>query len=536
LLRIVIERALRIAAGERKSVSSCMTDARLPASRRSKAGGGPSPAADSRSRAADVLLDKQRLLSEAQRIARIGSWRQDRSGRIVWSDEMYRIHGVAPQAFKPSADSLPALIHPDDRAAIREQIAAAFAGGMVAEFEFRVLRPDGSERYIVARTEGASDPKGHIGHLTGTFQDITERRHAEAAVREAAARYRQLFEANPHPMWIYDPATLRFLAVNDAAVGQYGYPRDEFLGMTLNDLQAPEEVPPLPELARQVDAGDGGSLWRHRFKDGRLIDMEIIAQTIDFEGRPARVVLAHDVTERRRAAQDVLDSREALRALVQRLQSTQQEERARVAREVHDELGQLLTGLKMDLRWLERRLGEPGLPPALNALLDRTVAASALTDQTIAAVQNLAAELRPGALDHLGLADALAQRTREFRQRSGVACTLKAAEPLPALPTDLANQLFYICQEALTNVARHAQATQVQVRLGLRDGGVRLEVEDNGVGIEPGVVTARRSLGLLGMRERALHCGGTVSIEAASPRGTVVVAQVPLPLPLAVTA
>jgi PAS domain S-box-containing protein len=510
-----------------------MATARPLASRRSKAGARPSPAADSRALAADDLLDKQRLLSEAQRIARIGSWRQDRSGRIVWSDEMYRIHGVTPQAFIPSADRLPALIHPDDRAATSEQIAAAFAGGVAAEFEFRVLRPDGSERYIVARTEGSADAEGQVDHLTGTFQDVTERRQAEAALREAAARYRQLFEANPHPMWIYDPATLRFLAVNDAAVGQYGYPRDEFLGMTLNDLQAPEEVPPLPELARQVDAQDQGSLWRHRFKDGRLIDMEIIAQTIDFEGRPARVVLAHDVTERRRAAQDVLDSQAALRALVQRLQSTQQEERARVAREVHDELGQLLTGLKMDLRWLERRLCEPGLPPALNALLDRTVAASALTDQTIAAVQNLAAGLRPVALEHLGLADALAQRTREFRQHSGVPCTLDVAEPLPALPTDVANELFYICQEALTNVARHAQATQVQVRLGEHDGGVRLEIEDNGVGVEAALAVARRSLGLLGMRERALHCRGTVRIEAASPHGTVVVVQVPLPLPVA---
>lgn len=506
-----------------------MAHAGIPPSRPSKTGRNSSAARDARSLAADVLLDKQRLLVEAQRIAHIGSWRQDRSGRIVWSDEMYRIHGVAPHEFTPSADSLPALIHPDDRTAILGQIAAAFAGGVVAEFEFRVLRPDGSERYIVARTEGASDPEGEVSYLTGTFQDITGRRQAEAAVREAATRYRQLFEANPHPMWIYDPATLRFLAVNDAAVGRYGFPRNEFLGMTLNDLRAPEDVPPLPEVARQVEDEDRGSLWRHRLKDGRLIDMEIIAQTIDFEGRPARVVLAHDVTERRRAAQDVLDSREALRALVQRLQSAQGEERARMARKIHDELGQLLTGLKMDLRWLERRLSEPFLPPALHGLLDRTVAASALTDQTIATVQKLAAELRPGALDHLGLAAALAQRARQFRQRSGVACTLDVAEPLPALPPAVADELFYICQEALTNVARHAQATQVQVRLGPRDGGVRLEVEDNGVGIDPAVATAQRSLGLLGMRERARHCGGAVRIEAASPCGTLLVVQVPLP-------
>ena len=102
---------------------------------------------------------------------------------------MYRIHGVAPHEFRPSADSLPALIDPDDRTAIREQIAAAFAGGVVAEFEFRVVRPDGEVRHIIARTEGAADPAGQIGHLTGTFQDVTERRQAEVALWPSTCRW-----------------------------------------------------------------------------------------------------------------------------------------------------------------------------------------------------------------------------------------------------------------------------------------------------------------------------------------------------------
>lgn len=484
--------------------------------------------ADARLQAADALLDKQQLLSEAQRIAQIGSWWQDRSGRLVWSEEMYRIHGVVPNQFAPSADTLPTLIHPDDRAAVRDLLAAAFAGGAVAEFEFRVLRPDGSERWVVARTEGATDPEGKVGHLTGTFQDITERREAEAAVREAAARYRQLFDGNPHPMWIYDPATLRFLAVNDAAVGHYGYRREEFLGMTLNDLSAPEALPSLAEVKRKEQDPHPSALWQHRLRDGRLIDMEIIAQTIDFEGRPARVVLAHDVTERRRIAQDVLDSRAALRALAQRLRSAQEDERARISRHVHDELGQLLTGLKLDLRWVEQQLSEPDLPVAIHALLDRAVAASELADQAIAAVQRLAGELRPGSLDHLGLAGALAQRALQFERASGVGCSLDLHEPLPPMPQTVSDDLFYICQEALTNVARHAQATQVRIHLRSEGGGVRMEIEDNGRGIDPAVVTAWRSLGLLGMRERVLSCGGTLQIEAASPHGTLVVAQLPL--------
>jgi len=506
-----------------------MSNATAPRRSRTKAAPTPTPAAAARLRAADVLLDKQRLLSEAQRIAQVGSWRLDRNGHIVWSDEMYRIHGVTPQRFAPSSDSVRALIHPDDRALVGGQIDAAFAGGAVADFEFRVLRPDGSQRHVLACTEAAIDPSGRVAHLTGTFQDITQRREAEAAVREAAARYRQLFETNPHPMWIYDPETLRFLAVNDAAVGRYGYPRDEFLGMTLNDLHVSESVPSLSAVVKASDAQQAGAAWRHRLKDGRLIDMEIIAQTIDFEGRPARVVLAHDVTERRRAAQDVLDSREALRALVQRLHSAQEEERARVARHVHDELGQLLTGLKLDLRWLERRLSEPGLPVALYGLLDHAVGASGAVEEVLAAVQRLAAELRPGALDHLGLTAALTQQVRRFQQRNAMPCTLAIGDAVPKLPSKVADELFYICQEALTNVTRHAQATRVQVRLAVHDGHLRLEVEDDGIGIDPEAASSQRSLGLLGMRERALQCGGSVVLNAATPHGTVVVADVPVP-------
>ena len=126
-------------------------------------------------------------------------------------------------------------------------------------------------------------------------------------------------------MGIYDPATLRFLGVNDVAVGHCGYPRDEFPGMRLTNLYAPGGLPPLAEAAHQVDDEDQGSLWRRRLEVGRLIDLEIVAQTIDFAGRPARVVLAHDVTERRRAARNLPDSRQALCSLVQRLQSAQDE-------------------------------------------------------------------------------------------------------------------------------------------------------------------------------------------------------------------
>ena len=137
-----------------------MPDASLPVIRRSKTARRAAQATSTRLRAADVLLDKQLLLVEAQRIAQVGSWRQHRDGRIVWSDEMYRILGIAPEKFTPSPESVSALIHSGDRTAMQSRVAAAFAGQAVDEVEFRVMRPDGSERHVIARAEAARSATG----------------------------------------------------------------------------------------------------------------------------------------------------------------------------------------------------------------------------------------------------------------------------------------------------------------------------------------------------------------------------------------
>jgi signal transduction histidine kinase len=240
-------------------------------------------------------------------------------------------------------------------------------------------------------------------------------------------------------------------------------------------------------------------------------------------------IFFHDISERKRADAALQTTEAQLHELLAQLQRAQEAERIRISRQIHDELGQLLTGLKMDLRWLERKLCEPGVPAAFNALLDRTVAASELNDQTIATVQRIAAELRPAALDQLGLSAALTQAARRFQARSGVPCAIDVPSAEPVLPPTVAGELFYICQEALTNVTRHAQATEVAIELRTRDGEVVLEVRDNGVGIDPAKINGRHSLGLLGMRERALQCRGALQVQAIVPRGTCVTVRVPVP-------
>jgi len=229
----------------------------------------------------------------------------------------------------------------------------------------------------------------------------------------------------------------------------------------------------------------------------------------------------------RRAEEQLRESHEQLRALSVYLQSVREEERTRIAREVHDELGQALTGCKLDLSWIAGRL-----PRDQKELVEKTRALSAHIDSTIQMVRRIATELRPGILDHLGLAAALEWQANEFQTRTGIQCDVHSSLNEPELSPDLNTTFFRIFQETLTNVIRHAGATRVAVELREQDGSVVLEVRDNGRGISRAEITNTKSMGLLGMRERAALLGGEFKIgRVARSEGTRVTVSIPLQCP-----
>jgi signal transduction histidine kinase len=234
-----------------------------------------------------------------------------------------------------------------------------------------------------------------------------------------------------------------------------------------------------------------------------------------------------DVTERMRAEEGVRESRKELRALTARLQSIREEEQTRIARDLHDELGQILTALKMGLRSLEATVGTID-PHNVNGVLDRVVAASEMVDQTLATIRRIATELRPGSLDRLGLVPALRQEVRHFEARTGIRCETSLPDQSPPLRPEVATALYRICQEAMTNVHRHATASRVSVRLQIDSISITLQVEDDGRGFEPIVAGNPQALGLLGMVERAEALEGHVDFRRAEGHGTVVTASIPL--------
>lgn len=234
---------------------------------------------------------------------------------------------------------------------------------------------------------------------------------------------------------------------------------------------------------------------------------------------------AEERAQHKRSEEQLRESHAQLRALSVYLQSVREEERTRIAREVHDELGQALTSCKLDLSWIAGRL-----PPALKPLLEKTRALTSHIDSTIQTVRRISTELRPGVLDHLGLVAALEWQANEFQNRTGIRCDVRARARESLLDQNLSTTFFRIFQETLTNVIRHAGATHVTVDLKETDGRVTLEVRDNGRGIARSDISNTRSMGLVGMRERAALLGGLFKIGSI-PRGRGTYVSVSIPLP-----
>lgn len=230
-----------------------------------------------------------------------------------------------------------------------------------------------------------------------------------------------------------------------------------------------------------------------------------------------------DRRERQRAEDKLRRSLDQLRALTNYLQYVREEERTRIAREVHDELGQALTGLKLDMSWLATRLAKNAKP--VQEKVKRMVAH---IDTTIQTVRRIATELRPGILDSLGLVAAIEWQANEFHSRTGIPCHVTSNVPDTPWDQDFTTVIFRIFQETLTNIIRHAKATQVDVRLSQEDGTVYLVVHDNGRGISEDEIANTKSLGLVGMRERAMLIGGDVAIQGAPGAGTTVTLRAPV--------
>lgn len=382
-----------------------------------------------------------------------------------------------------------------------------------------------AQGYFLAKPE--SSPAGASPDFRAWFSSRSHRR-AEQALRATEKRYRLLFERNLAGVYRTTPDG-RILDCNDSFARILGFcSREEVLSSgAIHPYFRLADREPSPDWPEKGSSGGGFETCLRR-KDGSPVWVLQTVNLMEGEGDAPFVLegIVMDITERKLAEEQLRISRQQLRALSVHLQLAREEERRRIAREIHDELGQALTALKMDLAWLRGQLAE-----GEGNLVIKTKAMSELVYTTIQTVRRISTELRPAILD-LGLAAAIEWQAHEFQARAGVKPVLKLMEKEIRLDAERSTGLFRILQEALTNVVRHAAATQVQIQLQEQAGSLMLEVRDNGKGITASQISSSQSLGLTGMRERVLAWGGKVRIEGILGRGTVVSVTIPLEEPV----
>ena len=451
-------------------------------------------------------------LEEAQRIGRVGHWVLDiETDELIWSEEIYRIFGIAPEAMEHSFEGFMSFVHPEDREEMRRVQTEALREGEPLDHVHRIVTQDGEVRWVHERGERISDGQGE--RLVGTVHDITDRKRTEEELRRARDELQTILEHLPAAVLRVDPE-LRYRYVNATWSRYTGVPREEAVGLTgeevgLGRAEGRGPVEDAMQDAFRTGRSQGATVQLPTTLGDRWFETRLLPETSGEGEVESVLVICNDVTERRRAERERLDFYAAV-------ENARESERARVAREIHDDLGQLLTGLRMDLSQLRTRVVSD------EKALRRVQQMDELLVETIHTVRRVATELRPAVLDELGLGAALQWLCERFNDRSDTPCRLEMGEREPDLEARDLVHVFRIAQEALTNCYRHAAAAEVRVVLRNGPSEDVLEISDDGVGMRQSEPDEPRGLGMSHMKERARIVGAELTIESEPGEGTTV--------------
>jgi PAS domain S-box-containing protein len=384
------------------------------------------------------------------------------------------------------------------------------------------------------------DADGNCIGFVGVIRDITEQRKAEEDLRLSSQKWRTTFDAISDSISLLD-SDGKILQCNKATSKFFGKPLKEIIGGTCLELMkgAAEPIEGYPVASvKEIHRKESvvlpmGDKWVRITVDpvitddsGALIGLVHVISDITEQKKTEEELKGHhkyiDALVEKRTA-ELKESKRLLRNLANHLQTVREEERMTVAREIHDELGQTLTALKFDIAWLAQHS-----PQEFEELYQKKNEILENIDRAIQTVRKISTELRPRLLDDFGIVAAIEWQVEEFRKRMGIKCTVSIEPEDISLDKERSISVFRILQESLTNVARHANATEVAVRLEKRDSKVVMTVKDNGRGMSKDYQSDSGSFGLIGMKERALSLGGELKIESYKDKGTTIAISVPL--------
>ena len=457
---------------------------------------------------------------------------KDLAGRYLQANRQFEI--ISHLSHENLVGKTDEEVFPPEQAAVfRGNDRKVLETGAPMRFEESALHDDGLHTSIVVKFP-LRNAQNRCYALCGIATDITDRKRAEEARQQLAKDRLLLLESTGEGIYGIDRQG-RCTFINSAAARMLGSLPEALLGQDMHERihhSFPDSTTyprATCRIQKTLEGGKGCKVddevyWR---KDGTAFPVEYSSFPIIEDNQIiGAVVVFLDITERKRAEQQLTLSHDQLRKLTARLESVREEERILIAREIHDELGQALTGVKLELCLLHDQIAE--VSPMMRKKLESI---STLVDGTIQSVQRIATELRPVVLDQLGLIPAIEWQAHEFQARTGIQCTLDVYLRAVTLSHAGSTAMFRIFQEILTNVARHAQASVVHITLQEQAGSLVLDVRDNGRGVTDAELADPHSLGLVGMRERALLLGGETIFTGSPGTGTAVRVRIPLDQP-----
>ncbi len=496
-----------------------------------------------RRQALEDLRESNTQRDLALRSANMGVWHWDiKQNRRHFDNQVCHLLGIVPESFTGTEEEFFRIVHAGDREKVMAALNKTLEQDVLYESEYHVTWPDKSIHYILSRGKLMRDEGGQPVKISGICWDITEQRRAEEALRESEERYRSIV-TNLQDGYIRADKRGVVTMVSPSLARMYGVDSaQEMMGMhALSLYKNPEDRNVLLGKLEKWGKVNDHEIMVLR-KDGTSFPISLNAQFhYDAQGQvQGTEAFVRDITGRKQAEEELkksraeleervkertkelADSQERLRNLYSHLNSLREEERMNIAREIHDDLGQALTGLKMDLSWISSKLPDDkeGLKERLTADVDEV-------NKTIQSVKRLCTELRPSILDHLGLAAAMDWQCDEFQKRTGIKCEMVCDPEDIEVGTGPRIALFRVFQEGLTNALKHAKATEVVASLKQTATGVTLEITDNGIGINENDLLKTNCFGLLGMRERVHPWGGKVTVRGLKNGGTTVKVVIP---------
>lgn len=463
-----------------------------------------------------TLRESEERLSLATDSAGAGLWSMNLNTRKVWvNSRMHELFQFGP-AEELTYDSFGKVIHPEDREAVTQAVQRAVETDAPLMVEYRIVRPDGGLRWIIARGRRHCMPSGKPDCLMGVTVDITARREAEEALRKVQTTLRAIIDSTDDLIWSVDAVSFGLMTFNEGLHRHFLEGR----GLRLSVGMRPEDLFPAGEYVErwrgfyQRALGEGSFTTEYRvFTQDKILLLSF--NVLKREGQVFGIsAFGKNITERKRVEA-------AARDFSARLIKTQEEERARLARELHDDITQRLASLAIGAGRVARAPVDAALAETMREVREEL---ARLSED----VHALAYRLHPSVLEDLGLAEALRAEVDRFTGHDSVPVEVKVSDLPDSVPKDAALCLFRVAQEALRNAVRHAQARTVRISLRGLDGGVQLAVRDDGIGFNPAQHPERPSLGLASMRERVRLLGGEFDIESAPGQGTTIVAWVPL--------